>query len=906
MIDEHGYVKLSDYGMYYMTKSGSLVAFPIGDPRYISPEIIAEGIVFSETPDTPKTDVWSLGIILFELITGGQLPWPITSNSPYKVLLEILNFIGHDVHVDLQAEKLSELEDSDIEALRIKESGILSPARHSSSSSQLPSSRISTESREHRHRNLQKNATSRLELLANSTTQFSRVSQELRDILKLCLTVDPVERCTPAELISHPYFNDLQHTRKQLWVPKPFTISDILALNRDDPIRLTFEQKLERADKYKKEELERATNLKLAKEKDLSSSLSSSFGPFGSSVGSTTSIISSSSSSNLHHQSDSAEYRPENDPVNNISLEELFHIWCQGSGGGDIEGELAPELKISPPILRIPLFVKSASNAAETIGDPDSKLIIQHHGSKDESRRYDDTLVKVSVETLAYLAERNSNFARLSVGSLSDRSQWPQEVREKDLEYQASRIVMFRRLLEYYPETRSQIVREARTDIPPILRAEIWAAILNVPSATVCAKTYAEIDKDSEGPADRQIELDVPRCHQYHELLSSPEGHYKLKRVLKAWVKYNPNLGYWQGVDSFLAPFLVQNFNNEALAFWCLQRAVEKFSRNLFDREHSVYLQEHLQIFKQLLSYHDPKLSMHLHEIGFQPALYAIPWFLTLFTQFFSLDQIARLWDRVLLASSQLPFYLAFSMMKQLREIILPLDFNACIFLFSSLPGVDIEAFIREAKNVAQETPSSITEANYKHSRRPSSSTESSSTPSSSSGPKSSNQATSTGSRSIMDDSFDFEPPKFNPTQSRVDRWWERQVPLEELQAELFPRLSVVDLASASNFRFTVLDTRLPADFEKTSLPGSILVDSAPQALASPAYQADLARKLDQHRGCHFVVLGDRFNEGRKFANFLVEHGVPRVSLLNGGIDALLADVPSLLSRKGLPPLVPI
>lgn len=41
--------------------------------------------------------------------------------------------------------------------------------------------------------------------------------------------------------------------------------------------------------------------------------------------------------------------------------------------------------------------------------------------------------------------------------------------------------------------------------------------------------------------------MDIPRCHQYDELLSSPEGHAKFRRVLKAWVVSHPDLVYWQG-----------------------------------------------------------------------------------------------------------------------------------------------------------------------------------------------------------------------------------------------------------------------------------------------------------------------------------------------------------------------
>ena len=60
---------------------------------------------------------------------------------------------------------------------------------------------------------------------------------------------------------------------------------------------------------------------------------------------------------------------------------------------------------------------------------------------------------------------------------------------------------------------------------------------------------YSAIDKDSPHSMDRQISVDVPRCHQYHPLLSSPEGHTKLKRLLKSWVVTNTQLVYWQGKD---------------------------------------------------------------------------------------------------------------------------------------------------------------------------------------------------------------------------------------------------------------------------------------------------------------------------------------------------------------------
>jgi TBC domain-containing protein kinase-like protein len=66
-------------------------------------------------------------------------------------------------------------------------------------------------------------------------------------------------------------------------------------------------------------------------------------------------------------------------------------------------------------------------------------------------------------------------------------------------------------------------------------------------------RSYDALDKEGEGPADRQIDLDIPRCHQYHPLLASPEGHRKLRRLLKAWVfAQKGHQVYWQGTHAHL------------------------------------------------------------------------------------------------------------------------------------------------------------------------------------------------------------------------------------------------------------------------------------------------------------------------------------------------------------------
>ncbi|KAH8552787.1 rab-GTPase-TBC domain-containing protein [Umbelopsis sp. PMI_123] len=242
--------------------------------------------------------------------------------------------------------------------------------------------------------------------------------------------------------------------------------------------------------------------------------------------------------------------------------------------------------------------------------------------------------------------------------------------REKAPLYQFHRIRLFAELLQQYPASRNEIIYHAKVDIPPVLRDQIWAAILGVNSDY--QEVYTRIDKVTDFGTDRQIEVDVPRCHQYNPLLASSTGHAKLRRLLKAWVADNKELNF----------FLMDN---------------------------APVLQEYLTIFRHILSFHDPELSTHLDLIGFMPDLYAIPWFLTLFTHVFPLDKIYHLWDKLLVGPSSIPLFAGVAILRQIRDVLLSSEFNDCITLFSeSFPEVDIEKCIQSAMTMCKVTPSSV------------------------------------------------------------------------------------------------------------------------------------------------------------------------------------------------------
>uniref|UniRef100_A0A6I8SIM5 TBC domain-containing protein kinase-like protein n=1 Tax=Xenopus tropicalis TaxID=8364 RepID=A0A6I8SIM5_XENTR len=388
------------------------------------------------------------------------------------------------------------------------------------------------------------------------------------------------------------------------------------------------------------------------------------------------------------------------------SIEEVYHLWCLA--GGDLEKELISKgiIRSKPPICTLPNLLLEDG---ESFGQ-----------GRDRSSLLDDTTVTLSLCQLrnrlkdvpgeAYyplLGEDQSNIPHSgSSNELSTSATLPLIIRERDTEYQLNRIVLFDRLLNAYPYKKNMIWKEARVDIPPLLRGLTWAALLVLKGYGAIQEKYDMIDKDTPIPTDRQIEVDIPRCHQYDELLSSPEGHAKFRRVLKAWVVSHPNLVYWQGLDSLCAPFLYLNFNNEALAYACMSAFIPKYLYNFFLKDNSHVIQEYLKVFSQMIAFHDPELSNHLNEIGFIPDVKNI---LICLADVFPLHKIFHLWDTLLLGNASFPFCIGVAILQQLRVRLLANGFNECILLFSDLPEIDIERCVRESVNLFCWTPKSAT-----------------------------------------------------------------------------------------------------------------------------------------------------------------------------------------------------
>uniref|UniRef100_A0A8C1YUZ5 TBC domain-containing protein kinase-like protein n=1 Tax=Cyprinus carpio TaxID=7962 RepID=A0A8C1YUZ5_CYPCA len=528
------------------------------------------------------------------------------------------------------------------------------------------------------------------------------------------------------------------------------------------------------------------------------------------------------------------------------AIDEVFHLWCLA--GGDLEKELTNQeiIQSKPPICTLPkLILEDAESFGQ--GCDRSFLLDDCNNNKNSIITGRKRLKYVAGKTYYPLLEDEQSSLPQSNSSneLSATITLPLIIQERDTEYQLTRIVLFDRLLKAYPYKKNQIWKEARVDIPPLL-------------GDIQSK-YDGIDKDTPIPTDRQIEVDIPRCHQYDELLSSPLGQIKFRRVLKAWVVSHPDLVYWQGLDSLCAPFLYLNFSNEALAYACMSAFIPKYLYNFFLKDNSHVIQEYLTVFSQIIAFHDPELSNHLNEIGFIPDLYAIPWFLTMFTHVFPLHKIFHLWDTLLLGNSSFPFCIGVAILQQLRDRLLASGFNECILLFSDLPEIDTERCVRESINLFCWTPKSATYRQHAQPNKPDS------------------------------NSFGKTPSYHSSEYQDLTKTDLSREPLKlsELKAEVSLRISVedlIDLCELSGMTISIFDM----NSFYSLIPGSINIPyTSTFGPEGELLQCPATSTLAGYRFRVIVILSSIMKNATTFAAHLVKVNFPQVCVLDGGMNKM-------------------
>ncbi|KRX76014.1 TBC domain-containing protein kinase-like protein [Trichinella sp. T6] len=434
-------------------------------------------------------------------------------------------------------------------------------------------------------------------------------------------------------------------------------------------------------------------------------------------------------------------------------------------------------------------------------------------------------------------------------------------VKEKDVIYQLRRMAVLHRCLEAYPYTKDKLVVEARSDVPPLYRGYIWTALLDVP-CTIDYK-YANIDKESPTAADRQIEVDIPRCHQYDELLSSPTAHEKFKRIIKAWIVSHPHYVYWQGLDSLCAPFLHLNFSNESLAYGCLSSFIDNFLKDFFLKDNSEVMQEYLGVFKMLIAFYNAKLYNHLSKVNFQPE-FTIGKLNRLHLDVLPLHKLFHVWDVLLLGGNAFPLCIGAAVLCDMEDRLLQCEFNECIILFSDVPEINVENCLKKALEIYQLAPKTLL-----YQRRLSA-------------------VFVNGKSNCRLDPFSFTlqvGTQLGLHLEEVDN--DNVAPCPEICAEEMLFLSERKKNDVNN-SLIIVDVRDKEDFDHYSIPGSINIPYNSAFEDGNFFLPSMLKNLLNKHYYMTVIVGSGSDlKARQFTLLLVGLNYSRICLLHRGIEVL-------------------
>jgi serine/threonine protein kinase len=96
LIDAAGHLKLADFGMASLMTRGSLLETSCGSPAYCAPEVLS-----GELYDGALSDCWSLGVILYAMVTGGL---PFDDDNFSRLLAKVRSgvfFVPDEVDADV-------------------------------------------------------------------------------------------------------------------------------------------------------------------------------------------------------------------------------------------------------------------------------------------------------------------------------------------------------------------------------------------------------------------------------------------------------------------------------------------------------------------------------------------------------------------------------------------------------------------------------------------------------------------------------------------------------------------------------------------------------------------------------------------------------------------------------------
>lgn len=231
-----------------------------------------------------------------------------------------------------------------------------------------------------------------------------------------------------------------------------------------------------------------------------------------------------------------------------------------------------------------------------------------------------------------------------------------------------------------------------------------------------------EIDnknRDSKDNVLDEVIKDVKRTRTHMHFFLAPSKKNPnetnadvLTRILYIFSKIHVDVSYVQGMNEILAPifYCFSNdpntfFSNniECDVFYCFENFMlnvkEIFLIEKDQSKEGVHFKIH--IINKLLEVYDNQLYLHLQKQQIELHFFVFRWFTLFFTQEFTMPDILRLWDSIIIQKDKFEFmsYLCLAIITNNRTLLLKKDFSNIMLVMQKLDllEINIEELIRSA-----------------------------------------------------------------------------------------------------------------------------------------------------------------------------------------------------------------
>ncbi|KAH0694974.1 hypothetical protein KY285_022071 [Solanum tuberosum] len=300
-----------------------------------------------------------------------------------------------------------------------------------------------------------------------------------------------------------------------------------------------------------------------------------------------------------------------------------------------------------------------------------------------------------------YDLERSESMDKLDVGSMQDVSL------NENISHLATKCQ------ESLPSWKEELECLVQGGVPMALRGELWQAFVGVKARRVetyyqdllalgtkpgnNAEDISTVSKDGscvDSSIDTaflpenwrgQIEKDLPRTFPGHPALDE-DGRNALRRLLTAYARHNPCVGYCQAMNFFAGLLLL--LMPEENAFWTLVGILDDYFDGYYSEE-MIECQVDQLVLEVLVREKFPKLVNHLDYLGVQVAWVAGPWFLSIFMNMLPWESVLRVWDVLLFEGNRVMlFHTALALMELYGPaLVTTKDAGDAVTLLQSLAG---------------------------------------------------------------------------------------------------------------------------------------------------------------------------------------------------------------------------